>query len=385
MFSSWFTPDVSKLIEKKDVKGLLKFIQSGSNDPILVTIAIEALGEIGDIKAVQPLIDLLNNSGENKTVVKALGKLGDFRTADALICHIEKLKSLDDTYIYLHKNYLLEVANALCVLGDHRAVEYYYPLLGDDDSLQNILKSMLKFRNEKTDQLLLEYGRKLLNSIKNSKAKTPQNLLTSNTVNSLIMIGDIIFEDLLSLLESPNREMKYLAVNVLGKFGDNRAVAPLDRLLKDNDTSLHSAIVEALCTIEDKRAAESLLFHFKGKQIPDDVISYFGKVGFGPAVRSLINQIENPFSMYTIALIEGTFRKTLETSISEIDSQDLSLIVGLQDRYTVEYKYGGKLDLGYHPGSEDYGSYETWEENRTIDFVLIKNMATRELDRRKRL
>ncbi len=179
--------------------------------------------------------------------------------------------------------------------------------------------------------------------------------------------------------------MKYLAVNVLGKYRDNRAVAHLAKLLKDDDTSLHSAIVEALCNIEDKRAAESLLLHFKGKQIPDNVISYFGKVRFVPAVSVLIDQINSPYSVYTIALLEKIFRKLLETSMSEIDSGDLSLIIGLQDKYTVEYHYGGKLDLGYHPGSEDYGAYETWEETHIIDFVPIKNMATEELDRRKKL
>jgi len=57
---------------------------------------------------------------------------------------------------------------------------------------------MLKFRDERTDQLLLEYGRKLLNSFKTSKVTAPQEILKSNTVNSLIMIGDIIFAELLS-------------------------------------------------------------------------------------------------------------------------------------------------------------------------------------------
>ncbi len=51
--------NVKKLAAKKDIKGLTKALQH--KDRLVRTNAAEALGKIGDNRAVEPLIEALKN------------------------------------------------------------------------------------------------------------------------------------------------------------------------------------------------------------------------------------------------------------------------------------------------------------------------------------
>ncbi len=53
------SPNVEKLEEKKDVKGLIKSLND--NDKCVRREATKALGEIRDPKAIEPLIHALND------------------------------------------------------------------------------------------------------------------------------------------------------------------------------------------------------------------------------------------------------------------------------------------------------------------------------------
>jgi HEAT repeat protein len=79
--------EVEKLKEKKDVEGLIRKLETGK--PKEQTTAAYALGEIGDERATEPLIRLLERVGTAGDVciacVNALGKLGDDRAIEALV------------------------------------------------------------------------------------------------------------------------------------------------------------------------------------------------------------------------------------------------------------------------------------------------------------
>lgn len=73
-------PDISKLASKADVQGLIEAL-SYERDPEIRKTAAEALGELADPKAVEPLILLLNEkwsdpNGPHDRSVKALMKIG---------------------------------------------------------------------------------------------------------------------------------------------------------------------------------------------------------------------------------------------------------------------------------------------------------------------
>lgn len=80
------SPSVRELKAKRDVEGLIKALEDGREK--VRQIAAKALGEIGDKRAVEPLIRLLEHESEYgvvlRTAVDALGNIGDKRAVTPL-------------------------------------------------------------------------------------------------------------------------------------------------------------------------------------------------------------------------------------------------------------------------------------------------------------
>jgi len=113
----FFGPNIEKMEAKGDVKGLIralrtdKYVKGGyrreaagalirigapavepliqalkDKDPVIRFGAADALGEIGDRRAVGPLIEALNDIGVRwRAATDALGKIGDHRAVDPVI------------------------------------------------------------------------------------------------------------------------------------------------------------------------------------------------------------------------------------------------------------------------------------------------------------
>jgi len=94
IFDRLFGPsEVEKLKEKKDVEGLIRKLETGK--PKEQASAAYALGDIGDERAAEPLIRLLERVETDGEVciasVSTLGKLGNDRAIEALV------RALSDT------------------------------------------------------------------------------------------------------------------------------------------------------------------------------------------------------------------------------------------------------------------------------------------------
>ena len=80
------TPNVQKMKEKRDVKRLIKALGYQQSSDVR-RAAAEALGTIGDGRAVEPLIRALNDSDwlVRRKAAEALGTIGDGRAVEPLI------------------------------------------------------------------------------------------------------------------------------------------------------------------------------------------------------------------------------------------------------------------------------------------------------------
>ena len=89
------------------------------------TVAAYALGEIGDVRAVEPLIEALEEKDLDlySTVTSALADIGDERAVEPLI------EALKDDKWYVRRCSV----RALGIIGDERAVEPLIEALKDDD------------------------------------------------------------------------------------------------------------------------------------------------------------------------------------------------------------------------------------------------------------
>ena len=89
----FFKPNVEKMAKRRDVEGLTKLLKppedsDSPNDAQNLRIeAISALAQLRDSKAVEPLVEALNDSDEQIQILaaSALGSIGDRRAVEPLI------------------------------------------------------------------------------------------------------------------------------------------------------------------------------------------------------------------------------------------------------------------------------------------------------------
>ncbi len=141
IFDKFLGPsEVEKLKEKRDVEGLIKKLETGGNKERAT--AAYALGEIGDEKAIAPLIKLLEQIGTDGDVciaiVKALGQIGDDRTLEALIRALsDDIRRRSSPIGFLEVPVSLAAAHALKSIGE-RAVEPLIKALGSESGCMRV-------------------------------------------------------------------------------------------------------------------------------------------------------------------------------------------------------------------------------------------------------
>ena len=171
-------------IAKGDIDGLITALQH--RKPTVRMQAAEALGQIGDGRAVETLIAALKDEDRYVRVyaASALGNIGDPRATDALVA---ALKSKDGAL-------RVNAAGALSQIQDPRAAEPLIRALDDGER-----------------------------AVVDNAARTLGKLREVNAIPRLVaLIGD-------------NRSGVVLAADALKKIGDNSAVEPLIDLLKHGD------------------------------------------------------------------------------------------------------------------------------------------------------
>ena len=116
-------PDIKKLLATRNVDGLLKATKYNINSPKyddekIRGNAIEALGEIGDARAVVPLIDIYTKKEYSKFNFmreKALAALGNIRDVKAVEPLINALQNSNQSV-------QMQAADCLAKIGSMKAV-----------------------------------------------------------------------------------------------------------------------------------------------------------------------------------------------------------------------------------------------------------------------
>jgi len=188
-------PNVEKLEARRDVQGLLRALSYPKHSGVRRGAA-EALGRIGDSRAVEPLIAALKDEDflVRGAAAQALGEIGDLRAVEPLAA---ALKDEEHTRSC--------AADALWRLGTP-AVEPLIAALKDEDFL------------------VRRWAAVTLGHIGSRRAVEP----------------------LAATLKDSYPGPRGAAAEALGEIGDLRAVGPLSAALKDDDWNLRRAAAEAL-------------------------------------------------------------------------------------------------------------------------------------------
>jgi HEAT repeat protein len=253
-------PNIVKLRKKRKTQALIKVLSYKNRN--VRDAAVEALGEVGDSQAVNPLIYLLEDRDEDAALreraCKALGMIGDPRAIETLDLTLkdedpgvrrasaEALKKLgwmpgrNETGLNYWLSWLItydydndcryvndEAVDALVQIGD-LAVEPLIELLYGNDRL--LISAAIEVLSRTRDPRAIEPLVSVL--------EEENNWIRKKAVESL---GDIAsvegLEPLISVIEQCNRSkgVCIAAIDALGKIGDPRAMKPLFSLLHDED------------------------------------------------------------------------------------------------------------------------------------------------------
>lgn len=228
--------------------------------------AVEALGKIGDPRAVKPLVQLLNNRDLESSVVQVLTKIGEpaveslikaiyypghtmIRTdVVSILADIGDVRAVDPLINALNVKSSYDrrmVARSLDKLGwkpneDQRGISYWI-------ALENWSR-------------LVQIGEpavsKLINELYNH---------SQGACDALVKIGEPAVVPLIGKLNTRNDILQGSVAEILGKIGDPRAVEPLIKALDVPDGRFRFEIPEALGLIGDTRAVEPLVKSLNGK------------------------------------------------------------------------------------------------------------------------
>lgn len=243
-----FKPNIEKMRARKDVQGLIKALDFKKDakryDKAIVRgAAAKALGELGDVHAVEPLIKALSDPQGyvRSSAAIGLGTLGDRRAVEPLIV---VLASRDE---YARRSYI----KALNRLGDPRAVEPLIKVLHDDDETNRIeaidaLKEMGDIRVVGPLIKKLYIGGR----VGQAAAEALKKMRFGITTESII--------DALSDRRSINHSFRLLALDILGALKDTRAVLPLIRALGSGDRTVRIVAAEALRQLGEPTWADQI-------------------------------------------------------------------------------------------------------------------------------
>jgi len=254
--SGLFGTDVKNLRETQNVPRLIFALQH--NDPTVQYDAAEALGEIGDNRAVEPLLAALKSdetSGVRWKAVEALAKLG----TPAVAGLIGALQHEDDDVRW-------KAAIGLGEIGDPKAIPPLIDLLCDDDRFvrSRAAYALSMIGEAAVDPLIhalregdgnLRWGAAIaLGKIQNPRAIDPlihaladkYENVRAESAAALAAIGKPALGPLLQVLKFSDGAVRLEIVTALGELHDTGAIQPLIQLLDTADEEERKAIADAL-------------------------------------------------------------------------------------------------------------------------------------------
>lgn len=381
-FGLFGPPNVEKLKAKRDIQGLIKALSykkdSGEIENVSVrAAAAQALGEIGDVRAVEPLLAALQDkySLVLQTVAKALGQIGDIRAIDPLLAltkkgfaHDDSRKAVKEALVKLgsaeietliaplqnlnHNGQIKVLAEVIGELRDARAIEPLVTKIAklasatwrDEiaiEALEDVLLKLGEIAVEPLARLVTSSNHQehivAYRALKRLQWLPPSDiqhipvLLALGEPERVATLGIEAIEPLVLLLDNPNSSIRRNAARSLGQIGDARATKPLMRLL--DDSGINTDNITVCCD-----AADAL-----------------GQIGDSQAVHTLIRLLKRA------ALGDTTYPQVVEAAVKALvkigDMQAIRPMVdlltddGLKDNY-LQHLANGLHQLGWQPADD---------------------------------
>jgi len=240
--------------EIRDVSALEPLVETLKDRvPVVRAAAVQALGEIGDAHVLAHLIEALNDIAiVRAAAAQALGKIGDPRSVEPLVNYIQ---DSDNNVRHI-------VVQALGRIGDPRAVNPTIAMLSDKSA--NV---------RATAAIALE----LLGWKPKDSSCEATFWVAKNQWDQCVKMGSASVLPLINVLKDDNPLVRRSIIQALGEIGDVRAVQPIVEML--HDEQVRNIAIQALGEIGDVSAVQSIvemLWDEKVCQVAIQVLDGFG-------------------------------------------------------------------------------------------------------------
>jgi HEAT repeat protein len=260
---------IDALAQLRATVAVTSLVKALDRDPWLRFSAVEALGEIGDVQAVGPLIGLLADDSIRLSAIEALGKIG---SGEALGALARLLREEQDSRTFAAC--LRAIARALESQPDERMLRHIesWAHLGSPaaSQVQARLVQVLTGGEE------IAYGSEREVSEKEAVAQLVRALRLRPLYATLVLagrdpalrevlqfcavsIGDEIAPALGDGLDCNNRNVRMLACNCVGTLGLVELVPGLIELLEDPDETIRATAVSALARLRHAEAIRGIV------------------------------------------------------------------------------------------------------------------------------
>jgi len=255
---SAFKPNVAKLKKRKNTGALIRALDN--EDRSVRTAAVEALGELGDSRAVLPLISLLEDPGEETALRE-------------------------------------QVCAALGLIGGPRAVEALASVLKDDD--WDVRGAAAEALSEiawepGTHETAISYW---ISRLVSYDYDNDCHYVNGEAVDALVKIGGPAVEPLIDLLHQHDRLLRSAAIAALGMIGDRGAVEPLVSVLEEEDNWLRKKAADSLGDIASEEGVKPLVSVIgdcaRSKGVCKAAINALVKIGDRRAVEPLVSVLQD--------------------------------------------------------------------------------------------
>ena len=250
-------PNVDRLADKKNVKGLIKALNFKQDSTIRMKAAA-ALGALKEDAALDPLLEALNDESMEVRAAsaEALGNTGDERIIVPLLLAIK-----NHDYIKPDQKKVREAA--IEALGRITAVS-----LSSSEEIAKTLKELdYAYAARKAAALLL------------GKAG-----------------DDVSINILMSLLKDSATDIRTLAAEILGEKGDRKAAIELAYMLvqEKHPAELEKAIIQSIGRLKNPAALPQLITAVRyGRPHMKEIIDAFVEIGDPGAVETLFTLLED--------------------------------------------------------------------------------------------
>ncbi|MFW9996720.1 MAG: HEAT repeat domain-containing protein [Candidatus Odinarchaeota archaeon] len=313
-YTCWCSTEaLGKIGDKRAVKPLIQVLLENSDWTIRLRSAI-ALGTIGDKRAVKPLITALEDDapGVRTRAVEALAKIDDPRVMEPLI---NALTDEDEGVRW-------KVTGIFGAIGNSWVVEPLIKALKDED----------------LD--VFESAAKSLSNIGKPAIEPMIEILEGNLypdvrwrfVAAIGMISDpVVVELLVDIMEDKDEggDARREAAIAIGKLGDPRAVDTLMKAIMEIESDyIDDRVVKALGKVGDPRAVQPLLKALKdGEQtVRCEAVTAMGRVGgpqvVEPLIRALVDEDSDVRGCAAKALGKTGYTRVVKPLLESLTDED---------------------------------------------------------------